>query len=132
MDQGGLLEVLDELCEEVGRKPAAGAISPDGPVAEVSLSGWLSPEDHELIRGLRADLARLADTGRTAPGASVRGALDGAELVASSELLFGRRTDLPRFLPSFVFLAVLPLAGRAEALRLSRRATRLLEGAPAA
>jgi hypothetical protein len=127
-----LLDVLSALCDEVGSR--AGGEDPHAddaePAGEWPPGAMLSEEDEQLVAGLRGGLATLAGALRVrlvqAP-AAVRGALDGAELLARSEILSGRRERLPQLLPSFAFLVVLPLVGKSEALRISRRADALLE-----
>jgi hypothetical protein len=90
-------------------------------------------EDEELIAGLRGALARLASAAQRgegadgAPDGAVLAALDGAELVMRGEILLGNGGRLAALVPSFAFLATLPVIGRERALDLSRRAEKLLE-----
>ena len=126
-----LLDVLSALCDEVGSKAVGEEPHAAEPTGEWPPGAMLSEEDEQLVAGLRGGLATLAGALRVrlvqAP-AAVRGALDGAELLARSEILSGRRERLPQLLPSFAFLVVLPLVGKSEALRISRRADALLDG----
>lgn len=122
-----LVELCDEVCAAEPREPAR-----DG---DVIPEAWrpaavLGSDDEELVAGLRFGLGRLA-TGVGSGGAgqvatAVRRRLDGAEFVMRREIMMGQGERLPRLLPSFVFLVVLPLLGHAEALRVSERAARLL------
>jgi len=60
---------------------------------------------------------------------TVTGAItDGAESVMRAELAKGNRPS--ELMPSFVFLAVLPMLSRDQALELSRRTASILEEAP--
>jgi hypothetical protein len=86
-------------------------------------------EGEQLLEGLRAALARLADSRRQEPGdgaAAVCAVLDGAQLAARCSILLGRTDELRSELPGFVYLAVLSVSGEAEALRLAQRAAQLL------
>jgi hypothetical protein len=97
--------------------------------------GQLDAKDEELIAGLRGALARLAAAARTGEdggGASegaVIAALDGAELVMRGEIMLGNGECISDLVPSFAFLATLPITGKERALAISRRATKLLEEA---
>jgi hypothetical protein len=88
----------------------------------------LSEEDEHLVAELWEGLASLAGSRRAQPrlAPAVQGALDGAEFVVRGAILTARPGRLPQLLPSFVFLVMLPISGKPEALRVSRRAARLL------
>jgi hypothetical protein len=128
-----LLWALAELSTEDG--PGSRGIQPkqaDTPLAERPLDATLGAEDERLVTELRAGLAELAglSPGETVEGAvAVRRALDGAEFVVRGDLLTGQSARLPQLLPSFVFLVLLPLLGKPEALRVAERAARLLDPA---
>jgi hypothetical protein len=128
-----LIQVADELCAELGYAGteeipwARSTGTEEGPMA-----GTLSPEDESLASGLRDALAKIA----TALGArpddprarQVLVALDGAEMAIGGELLSGNRQQLPRLMPSLVFLVALPIVEQDRALELSRRTAELIEG----
>ena len=59
---------------------------------------------------------------------AVGAALDGAEMVMRGELVSGNAGQLPALMPSFVFLVALPVVTEDEALDLSKRMARLVEG----
>jgi hypothetical protein len=125
VDRERLLQVLSELSGEVGlgaeeAPPSGGPVSVE-PAPKVSLS----EEDERLVAGLRAGLALLAGGGNAT---GVSRAIDGAEFVARGDLLNGDARRLPEVLPSFVFLVLLPLLGKAEALRVADRAAARLAG----
>jgi hypothetical protein len=92
--------------------------------------GILSPKDESLVRGIREGLAKIAAAVATGADDSnlsaVQTALDGSEMVVRGELMSGREDHLPRLMPSFVFLAVLPTVGQDRALALSKRASELI------
>jgi hypothetical protein len=138
MPEGGegkpLLEPLADLIDEVrqgarGRHPQGQLLVRAGrPQAS------LGPEDEQLVVRLRAALAKLATAAASGTGARVAGLrvaqmrLDAAEALMRRKLMIGQGERLPQLLPSFVFLAMLPLLGRTDALRVSARAAELLEG----
>lgn len=119
-----LVEVLGRLCDESGR-PAIRTGPPADPAAERPIGG-----DELLVGALNEGLLRLVESRQ--PGAvdapAVRTAISGVEYVAQGEILAGRRSRLVRLLPSFVFLVLLPIQGRSEALRVARRAAELEGG----
>jgi hypothetical protein len=128
-----LLRALGHLCDEVFC-----GVRDERWHREVLGDAWLpgampSREDEQLVEALRASLGRLASAARSRRGgpvdsvASQRRRLDGVEFVIRRKILMGERGRLPRLLPGFVFLVVLPLLGHAEALELSERASRLLD-----
>jgi hypothetical protein len=129
-----LLLALGELCNEVCQAPREEEEEPHGNVLP---EAWrpdaaLGSEDEKLVAGLKSCLGRLASAARSGRGepvqaAAVRRRLDGAEFVMRREIMMGQGERLPKLLPSFVFLVVLPLLGHAEALHLSERAARLLD-----
>lgn len=59
------------------------------------------------------------------PGATSRAMLGGAEAVVRRELAAGRSAGLPRFLPDFVYAALVPFVGQREALRQARLAAKV-------
>lgn len=97
--------------------------------------GHLDSADEELIARLRGALASLASAARDSEDggrhseAAVIAALDGAELVMRGEILLGNGARLSALVPSFAFLATLPILGKERSLTLSRRVAELLEDA---
>jgi hypothetical protein len=119
-----LLRVLSDLSDGEGNPARARRREAEG------LTARLEENDEQLVTEIRAGLARLAGMRQGEPAeatAAVRGALDGAEFVVRGDLLLGRSARLPQLLPSFVFLVLLPLLGKPEALRAAERAARLLD-----
>ena len=97
--------------------------------AETLASNSRLDQDEQLVTELRAGLARLAGLrpGEPVEPLALQGALEGAEFVVRSDILSGQSARLPQRLPSFVFLVLLPLLGKPEALRAADRAARLLD-----
>jgi hypothetical protein len=125
-----LLRVLSDLSAGEGNEARAQRRQTEGLAAERPLEGRLDKDDERLVMELRAGLAKLAGLRPGEPveaAAAVQGALDGAEFVVRGDLLSGRGARLPQLLPSFVFLVMLPLLGKPEALRAAERAARLLD-----
>jgi hypothetical protein len=123
-----LAEVLGWLCDESGRA-AARSGPPEEPDGRRPLAG-----DERLVGALNEGLLRLVESRRpeAVDAPAVQTAISGVEYVAQGEILAGRRTRLVRLLPSFVFLVLLPIQGRSEALRVARRAAELEGGLAAA
>jgi hypothetical protein len=126
-----LLQVADELCAELEfaeSGPVPGARSVLG--VKGVMGGILRPEDEALARRVREGLARIAAAlGHTAEGPHSRAvavALDGSEMALRGELAGGNGRELPRLMPSLVFLVALPLVNEDRALRLSRRTAQLI------
>ena len=126
-----LLGVAEKLCAEL---PHAGSgeipvlrstLGADGPMA-----GVLGDADEELATVLREALARVAVAAGARPedpqAHRVLAALDGAEMVIRGELVSGNLVQLPRLLPSLVFMVTLPIVEQDRALALSRRASELI------
>jgi len=132
-DRKRLLQVLDDLRSEVCAETDVRKSDGEGLVQGQQL-GALSEEDEQLVASLREGLESLAGGRQEQPARvalAVEGALDGAEFVVRGDILMGQLGRLPQLLPSFVFLVRLPLSGKPEALRISRRAARLLsDGVP--
>jgi hypothetical protein len=125
-----LLRVLSDLSDGKGDDVRARRRQAEGFAAERPLDPRLGDDDEQLVTELRAGLAMLARSRQGEPvdsAAAVQGALDGAEFVVRGDLLSGRGARLPQLLPSFVFLVLLPLLGKPEALRAAERAARLLD-----
>lgn len=127
-----LLEVADQLCAELayaGGGEVPGSRSTLG--EEGVMSQVLSPTDESLVTRFRASLAKIAAA--VAPGTgnpdlrAVQTALDGAELVVRGELVSGNEEQLPRLMPSFVFLVTLPAVGQNRAIALSQRTSDLVK-----
>jgi hypothetical protein len=126
-----LLRVADRLCEETlldppGEIPGARSTLADAGVA----SGILNSEDQALVADLRRGLAKLAeglgateDEGVQAVGV----ALDSVERTVLGQLVSGNEKQLPKLMPSFVFLVALPLVGQDHALELSARTEELVK-----
>ncbi len=129
------MAAIEELSAELGSGKGLSAQSLRWAEAGGRGPGQLDPGDEELIVRLRAALARLADTaragedGRKHSESAVIAALDGAELVMRGEILLGNGARLSVMVPSFAFLATLPVTGKERALELSRRVEELLEDA---
>ena len=64
------------------------------------------------------------------PPSTARAALGGAEALMRREIATEKSAELPRLLPDIVYGATVAYLGQEEALRLSRRATALLDGRP--
>jgi hypothetical protein len=124
-----LLRVLSDLAEGEGSEGRAQNGQAEELAAERPFEARLGEDDEQLVTELRAGLAKLAGSRREKPvdAAAVQGALDGAEFVVRGDLLSGRGARIPQLLPSFVFLVLLPLLGKPEALRAAERAARLLD-----
>jgi hypothetical protein len=117
-----LIQVLSDLSNE-------GCTEAPAQQAETLASNSRLDQDEQLVTELRAGLARLAGLrpGEPVEPLALQGALEGAEFVVRSDILSGQSARLPQRLPSFVFLVLLPLLGKAEALRAADRAARLLD-----
>ena len=125
-----LLRVLSDLSEGEGNEARAQHGQTEQLAAERPFDARLGEDDEQLVTELRAGLAKLAGSRQGKPvdaAAAVQGALDGAEFVVRGDLLSGQSARLPQMLPSFVFLVLLPLLGKPEALRAAERAARLLD-----
>jgi hypothetical protein len=126
-----LLRVLSDLSEaEGGGALARRRQAEEERIAQQPFDGRLGEEDERLVTELRDGLAKLAGSRPGEPAESavaVQGALDGAEFVVRGDLLSGRSGRIPQLLPSFVFLVLLPLLGKPEALGAAERAARLLD-----
>jgi AcrR family transcriptional regulator len=72
-------------------------------------------------RVLALMMERAGDAGGR-PSATARAVLGGAEAVVRRELVTGRAATLPRFLPDFVYAALVPFVGQREALRQAKLA----------
>ena len=127
-----LLRVADRLCRELGyaesgEVPGARTTPGEG----LATSRILDSEDAALVARLRTALAKIAVALNTrsedAPVPGVLAALDGAEMVMRGELVSGNAGQLPRLMPSFVFLVALPIVEQDRALELSRRTSELIE-----
>jgi hypothetical protein len=136
-ERDALLRVADELSLELGYA-GGGAEVPGAPSKLGSeggpLAGILSAEDELFVARMRRGLAKVVAAvaaGRegNAPEGALGAALDGAEMVIRGELVSGNAGQLPELMPSFVFLVVLPVVTEDEALDLSKRMARLVEGA---
>jgi hypothetical protein len=130
-----IVGAIEELSRELGHGDGHSVQTRRWAAAGEMPRGQLDAKDEELIAGLRGALARLAAAARTGEdggGASegaVIAALDGAELVMRGEIMLGNGECISDLVPSFAFLATLPITGKERALAISRRATKLLEEA---
>jgi hypothetical protein len=92
----------------------------------------LEPEQRELVADVVGALTVIVAAARersASPGlppSLLVGALGGAELVISAELLTGNANRIPSLLPSFAYLASLPFLGQREAIRRSERVREVL------
>jgi hypothetical protein len=135
-EREALLQVVDELCAELGYPEDEGEL-PDARSAlqvQGGLGAALSKEDESLVTKMRRGLARVeaairAQKPERAPAWGAGAALDGVELVMRGELMSGNAQQLPSLVPAFVFLVSLSITEHDEALDLSRRASELIEGA---
>lgn len=129
-----LLVVTARLCEELGFTSAREATDvPDlavPPGRPLAISHDLVTEDERFIADLRRALGKFLMTlDRDPEEAAKNGALatlDAAESVIGVELLQGRPEQLPKLMPSFVFLLALQVVGQDRALELSERAAELI------
>jgi hypothetical protein len=127
------IEAIEELSGELGNAIGLSELSRRWALAGETARGYLDTEDEEMVARMRAALAGLAVAARSAadPHAdsdrAVIAALDGAELVMRGEILLGNGVRLSGLVPSFAFLATLPVTGKERALALSRRVEALLE-----
>jgi hypothetical protein len=133
-----LVRIADELCAELGLEGIDEVVGARSSLGEEGvMAGILSTTDEELVSRLRTSLARISAALGARPGdprgQAVLAALDGAEMVVRGELLVGNADQLPRLMPSFVFLVALPIVEQDRALELSRRTAQLIanvEGRP--
>jgi hypothetical protein len=127
-----LLRVADKLCAELA---IAGSWEiPEGhsTLGEAGMmAGILSADDESLVKRLSEALAKIAAALGVGledpPTRAVWIALDGAEMVVRGELVSGKVGQLPRLMPSLVFLVALPIVDQDRALELSRRTVELIE-----
>lgn len=88
-------------------------------------------EAHEAAtQALLAMMERLRQysIGDAQPNGAARAALGSAETVVRTEISRGNVEELPGLLPPLTYGAMVPFLGQEEALRLARRAGRLLRG----
>lgn len=118
-----LIQVLGALSSEGCAEEPAQHRHVEAPASNLRLD-----QDEQLVSELRAGLARLAGLRPGGPVAplALQGAIDGAEFVVRGDILSGQSARLPQRLPGFVFLVLLPLLGKPDALRAADRAGRLL------
>lgn len=69
---------------------------------------------------------RSSGPGGGVPTSAARAALGGAEAVVRRALCGGDEVELSRYLPDFLYAALVPFVGQGEALRQSRAAAKLL------
>jgi hypothetical protein len=132
-----LLRALGELASEIEGERGTQRVGAAGPRFEALAVKWppsarLGEADEQFVRRLRGGLTSLARSLPAEPAldaAGVSRALEGAEFVTRREIRRGRAAGLPKLLPTFAYLVSLPLLGQAGALRVSKRATLLLDGA---
>jgi len=79
----------------------------------------------KVLAAMIEQLTRFAGT-QQRPASVGLAVLGSAEAVIRRELAAGRADQLPGFLPDFVYTATVPFLGQEEALRLTRRARKLL------
>jgi hypothetical protein len=127
------IEAIEELSGELGNAIGLSEQSRRWALAGETARGYLEAGDEEMVARMRAALADLAGAARSAadphadPDRAVIAALDGAELVMRGEILLGNGIRLSGLVPSFAFLATLPVTGKERALALSRRVEVLLD-----
>ena len=119
-----LIQVLSDLSNEGCTKTLAQHLQAEPVAPNSGLE-----QDEQLVTELRAGLERLAGLrlGEPVEPPALLWALDGAEFVVRSDILLGQSARLPHRLPSFVFLVLLPLLGKPEALRAANWAARPTE-----
>lgn len=126
-----LLRAADQLCAELGFSGAQPVPGSRSVLARgEAMEGILSVRDEALARRVRTTLAQIAAalgfTGEELRAPVVIVALDGAEMALRGELASGNGEELPRLMPSLVFLVALPLVDEDRALELSRRTAELI------
>lgn len=134
-----LLQVANQLCAELGRRPSAEWLAAAAPTfggldRPPTTKPGLSRSDEELVRAMKLALAEIASAASSGSLPDerqrvVRAALDGAELVIRGQLAMGTPEQLRMLLPSMIFLIALPLVRQGEALAISRRAGELVDKA---
>jgi len=130
-----IVAAIEELSIELGYGDELSERSQRWAGRGKTTQGPLDSADEELIARLRGALASLASAARDSEDggrnseAAVIAALDGAELVMRGEILLGNGARLSALVPSFAFLATLPVVGKERSLTLSRRVAELLEDA---
>jgi hypothetical protein len=125
----GVLHLLSQLGDELGAATPVERPRRDQQWPPIAMR---CREDEELLLGLRQGLARLASSRRQGPTdgeLSLCAVLDGAQLLARTEILDGQTEDLRRLLPAFAYLVMLPIVGEVEADRVAGRAAKLVAGA---
>jgi hypothetical protein len=73
-----------------------------------------------LIKALR--IAQADADGVRPSNAAIRTAYGQAQILIANQILIGRGEELPELLPELVYIALLPFAGREEALRQAQLA----------
>jgi hypothetical protein len=134
-EREALLAVSDQLSAELGYRGEGETPNECSGAAGLNAIsvGTLEAEDEALVAGLRRGLSQIAAAlaeDRWSEGSRnpIGAALDGAEMVIRGELMMGNGSQLPALMPAFVFLVVLPVVPQDEALELSERTAKLLEG----
>lgn len=123
-----LLRVADQLCAGL---PFDGFGEIPGVHSTLGKDETLSADDQSRVSQMRWALAKIAACLRgeteTPDRPAVRAALDGVELVIRGELLRHNEDQLPKLMPSMVFLVVLPIVGQSRAIELADRTKELVK-----
>lgn len=130
-DSEAVLRAVDRLRASLPcASPQATVAASASLAAGAPAAGALGVDEERFLAGLRAGLAGIAMSfSEEAAGPeldAVRFALDSAEMVIRGTLISKHETELPRLMPSLVFLTALPVIEHDRALALSRRATQLI------
>jgi hypothetical protein len=122
-----LLRVADQLCSGLSFDEPEEI---PGAHSELVEDETLSAVDQLRVSQMRRALAKIAaclsGETRTPVLPAVRAALDGTEMVMRGALIRNNEDELPRLMPSMVFLVVLPVVGQNRAIELSERTAHLV------
>lgn len=123
-----LLRVADQLCSGL---PFDGSGEIPGARSTLAKDETLGAVDQSRVSQMRRALAKIAaclgGPTETPDLPAVQAALDAAEMVMRGELIRHNEDQLPRLMPSMVFLVVLPIVGQGRAIELSDRTAELVE-----
>jgi hypothetical protein len=126
-----VLRAVDRLRAGLPCAEPEAAVAAAASLAEGRLTtDGLGVAEERLVSGLRAGLAEIAMTFSVETVGpeldAVRFALDSAEMVIRGTLISDQEAELPRLMPSLVFLTALPVIEHDRAIELSRRASQLI------
>lgn len=89
-----------------------------------------SAEAARILLSSMIDRLRETSSSSEAPQRAARAVLGGGDTLVRREIATGKVEELPRILPDLVYGATVPFLGQREAMRLVRRARKLLEATP--